>query len=83
MTIGSGGAGGIDAAGGVDAVTRERQNNRLKVFEGLAKGIEQAVDTYRDRTREELSNGEFVAQILLAITKHNVSFYFDPPPEGP
>jgi hypothetical protein len=63
-------------------VSPERQMARLETLGKLAKGIEQAVDTYRDRPREEFSNGEFVAQILMAISKEDVAFYLDPLPEG-
>jgi hypothetical protein len=60
-----------------EPVSPERQMARLETLGKLAKGIEKAIDTYRDFPRDRLSNGEFVAQILLAISNENVAFYLD------
>lgn len=61
--------------------TPEQQMARIAVFAKLKAGVERAVEQYRDFTREELTTGQFAAQILLAIFNEGVAFYLDPVPE--
>jgi len=55
------------------------QMARVKTLAKLKDAIEAAVDKYRDFPRNDLSNGQFAAQILLAIYQADIAFYLDQP----